>query len=87
MLNLWGGYRMFARTLFLTASIAATSAMPAAASAEVLKFHVALDGHYGPEPTGSPSRHPGQATSAASRTFSGKIWIMMLFLVLTTGEF
>jgi hypothetical protein len=56
MLNLWGAYRMFARTLFLTAaSIAATSAMPAAASAEVLKFHVALDGHYGPEPTGSPA--------------------------------
>jgi methyl coenzyme M reductase alpha subunit len=47
---------MFSRTAFLVAaSVAAMSAVPAAASAEVLKFHVALDGKSGPEPTGSPA--------------------------------
>jgi methyl coenzyme M reductase alpha subunit len=47
---------MFLRTaLLIAASVAAMSAVPAAASAEVLKFHVALDGKSGPEPTGSPA--------------------------------
>ena len=47
---------MFSRTtILIAASVAVTFAMPAAASAEVLKFHVALDGRYGAEPTGSPA--------------------------------
>jgi methyl coenzyme M reductase alpha subunit len=47
---------MFLRTaLLIAASVAAMSAVPAAGSAEVLKFHVALDGKSGPEPTGSPA--------------------------------
>ena len=47
---------MFSRKLLvLAASVAAISAMPGAATAEVLKFHVALDGKSGPEPTGSPA--------------------------------
>jgi len=43
------------KLLVLAASVAAVSAMPGAAAAEVLKFHVALDGKSGPEPTGSPA--------------------------------
>jgi hypothetical protein len=47
---------MSARSVFvLAASIAAAAAIPAAAQAEVLKFHAALDGKYGAEPTGSPA--------------------------------
>ena len=45
---------MLLRTLLLAAASVA-AATPAAASAEVLKFHVALDGKSGPEPTGSPA--------------------------------
>src|SRR5205085_11473463 len=50
----WGFFHMLLRTLFLAAASVA-AATPAAASAEVLKFHVALDGKSGPEPTGSPA--------------------------------
>ena len=46
---------MFSRTAFLVAASVAAIAAPNSASAEVLKFHVALDGRYGPEPTGSPA--------------------------------
>jgi hypothetical protein len=47
---------MSARTILaLAASIAAAAAMPAPASAEILKFHAKLDGQYGPSPTGSPA--------------------------------
>ena len=46
---------MFSRTAFVIPASVAAIAMPAAASAEVLKFHVALDGKSGPEPTGSPA--------------------------------
>jgi hypothetical protein len=47
---------MFSRTLFaVTASVGAAALMPAAAQAEVLKFHVALDGQYGSDPSGSPA--------------------------------
>ena len=47
-------------TLAIAAAIAFTVAAPAAAHAKILKFHVALDGKYGTEPTGSAAT--GRAT-------------------------
>ena len=49
---------MFVRTLAILAAIAAAWATPA--SAKTLKFHAALDGYYGSEPTHSPAT--GRAT-------------------------
>ena len=44
---------MLVRAAFIAAAIAAATAMPAPAQAEILKFHAVLDGKYGPQPTGS----------------------------------
>ena len=44
----------------IAAALAATLAAPATAHAKILKFKVALDGKYGPEPTGSAAT--GRAT-------------------------
>ena len=58
---------MFSRKLLvLAASAAAISAMPGSANAEVLKFHVALDGKSGPEPTGSPATGTAKVEIAGS---------------------
>ena len=53
--QLSGGLRMISRTTILIAASVFASVTPSAAKAEVLKFHVALDGKSGPEPTGSPA--------------------------------
>jgi hypothetical protein len=50
---------MSARTIF-AAAIAAALALPSPAQAKLLKFHAALDGNYGSEPSHSPAT--GRAT-------------------------
>jgi len=51
---------MSARIAFVLAAFVAAVAAPLPASAKVLKFHAALDGKYGSEPSGSPAT--GRAT-------------------------
>ena len=51
---------MPARRAFIVAAVLAAAAAATPAQAKILRFHVALDGRYGMDPTGSPAT--GRAT-------------------------